>query len=232
MSERRIQLPLLKENQADEKQQRLRELVQPVIERDYRDYFKEKAMDVLPSVLGEKKWDTLSDAEKERLADTAANRIVNMLVDQFVNNLLMTYGDDEVARIIEDMEAMERDEKGHLIGVLVRLLSGGELRWDENIARIIREVAESVNVQKSFRRRLRARLDLSKQEEPVSEETIWVGGTNITLDALVDAVAMAAEKLQNLASNRDELKRILMEDPQYAQRLYEILASIDEELKI
>jgi len=155
-----------------------------------------------------------------------------MLVDQFVNNLLMTYGDDEVARIIEDMEAMERDEKGHLIGVLVRLLSGGELRWDENIARIIREVAESVNVQKSFRRRLRARLDLSKQEEPVSEETIWVGGTNITLDALVDAVAMAAEKLQNLASNRDELKRILMEDPQYAQRLYEILASIDEELKI
>lgn len=232
MSERRIQLPLLKENQADEKQQRLRELVQPVIERDYRNYFKEKAMDVLPSVLGEKKWDTLSDAEKERLADTAANRIVNMLVDQFVNNLLMTYGDDEVARIIEDMEAMERDEKGHLIGVLVRLLSGGELRWDENIARIIREVAESVNVQKSFRRRLRARLDLSKQEEPVSEETIWVGGTNITLDALVDAVAMAAEKLQNLASNRDELKRILMEDPQYAQRLYEILASIDEELKI
>ena len=232
MSERRIQLPLLKENQADEKQQRLRELVQPVIERDYRDYFKEKAMDVLPSVLGEKKWDTLSDAEKERLADTAANRIVNMLVDQFVNNLLMTYGDDEVARIIEDMEAMERDEKGHLIGVLVRLLSGGELRWDENIARIIREVAESVNVQKSFRRRLRARLDFSKQEEPVSEETIWVGGTNITLDALVDAVAMAAEKLQNLASNRDELKRILREDPQYAQRLYEILASIDEELKI
>lgn len=232
MSERRIQLPLLKENQVDEKQQRLRELVQPVIERDYRDYFKEKAMDVLPSVLGEKKWDTLSDAEKERLADTAANRIVNMLVDQFVNNLLMTYGDDEVARIIEDMEAMERDEKGRLIGVLVRLLSGGELRWDENIARIIREVAESVNVQKSFRRRLRARLDLSKQEEPVSEETIWVGGTNITLDALVDAVAMAAEKLQNLASNRDELKRILREDPQYAQRLYEILASIDEELKI
>lgn len=232
MSERRIQLPLLKENQADEKQQRLRELVQPVIERDYRNYFKEKAMDVLPSVLGEKKWDTLSDAEKERLADTAANRIVNMLVDQFVNNLLMTYGDDEVARIIEDMEAMERDEKGRLIGVLVRLLSGGELRWDENIARIIREVAESVNVQKSFRRRLRARLDLSKQEEPVSEETIWVGGTNITLDALVDAIVMAAEKLQNLASNRDELKRILMEDPQYAQRLYEVLASIDEELKI
>lgn len=224
-------LRLLKETQTHEKQERLKELVLSAVERDYKQYFKERAESLLSFILGEK-WEKLSDEQRERLAEEAANRIVNMLADQFVSHILMTYDEEGIASIVEDLESMDREEKRHLVGVLLRLLSGGEVLWDENMAQIINEIARSVDVQKSFRRKLKRRLDLFKQDETTSEETIEVGGASVNLDALANEVAMAAEKLQNLANNRDELLRIFTGDPQLAGGLYEAITLINDALGI